>query len=498
MGKSKKIFSGMVWTVIQNVVNILYGLVSVPFLINYFGKEEYGLIGIALSVNTYVQLLDMGMNNANVKFFAEYLSKGEYDKYQKYFSLTHLLYIVIGLLNTIILLVVSFYADSLFKVTPEQAVTLMHLLWVLAINATFSWISVCFDQLLRAEEFIDWIIKRSTVLKLLQFVVLAAVLWGHLSIEEYFVGHVFLVTAILPLTIIKAKKTQPWLKMNFAFDKTTFKTVMPYVLAIFSFGVSQFLASSSRPIFLGALSGPSSVAEYQVMVTITSVITIFTGAFTQVLLPFATKLAVNNDRDNLKRVIYQGSKYVNILLILLVFSIIASCTPILRLYVGESFVSISHWLIVWLLMLLLSHRNVMTSIVFSQKNLKVVAKMGLIAATIAILLYCLLIPRYGVGGVVIGYLAHELIHTLFYYFYYFPKVLLFRTPSFLIKTIIPVWIVAVTIVVLLNFISTRLQLNDFSVIFINVFLFTLIFSVFVWFIYLNKDDKKFLVSLIRR
>ena len=149
-------------------------------------------------------------------------------------------------------------------------------------------------------------------------------------------------------------------------------------------------------------------------------------------------------------------------------------------------------------MLLLSHRNVMTSIVFSQKNLKVVAKMGLIAATIAILLYCLLIPRYGVGGVVIGYLAHELIHTLFYYFYYFPKVLLFRTPSFLIKTIIPVWIVAVTIVVLLNFISTRLQLNDFSVIFINVFLFTLIFSVFVWFIYLNKDDKKFLVSLIRR
>lgn len=498
MGKSKKIFSGLVWTVVQNIVSILYGLISVPFLINYFGKEEYGLIGIALSVNTYVQLLDMGMNNANVKFFAEYLSKGERDKYQKYFSLTHLLYLVIGLLNTIILLVVAFYTDSLFKVTPEQAITLRNLLWVLAINATFSWLSVCFDQLLRANEFVDWIIKRSTFLKLLQFVVLAVVLFWHLSIEAYFVGYIFIVTAILPLTIRKAKNIQPWLKLNFAFDKTTFKSVMPYVLAIFSFGVFQFLASSSRPVFLGVFSGPSSVAEYQVMVTITSVITIFTGAFTQVLLPFVTKLAVNNDRVNLERVIYQGSKYVNILLTILVFSIIVSCAQLLHLYVGDDFVGISKWLVLWLLMLLLSHRNVMTSIVFSQKNLKIVAIMGCVAAVVATLLYYLLIPRFGVGGVVIGYLAHELIHTLFYYFYYFPKILYFKTPLFLIKSIAPVWLIAIILVSILYVISTRLSMDDITYILFNVILFFLIFASYIWFIYLDKEDKKYLISLIRR
>lgn len=498
MGKSKKIFSGLVWTVIQNTVNILYGLISVPFLISYFGKEEYGLIGIALSVNTYVQLLDMGMNNANVKFFAEYLSKGEHDKYQKYFSLTHLLYLVIGLLNAIILIVVSFYTDFLFKVTPEQAITLRNLLWILAINATFSWLSVCFDQLLRANEFIDWIIKRSTFLKLLQFVVLAVVLFGHLSIEAYFVGHVFIVTAILPLTILKAKKTQPWLKLNFSFDKTTFKTVMPYVLAIFSFGVFQFLASSSRPVFLGFFSGPSSVAEYQVMLTITSVITIFTGAFTQVLLPFVTKLAVSNDRNNLERVIFQGSKYVNILLTLLVFSIIASCTPLLHMYVGDNFIGISKWLMIWLLMLLLSHRNVMTSIVFSQKNLKVVAFMGFSAASIAIIVYCIFIPLYGVGGVVIGYFIHEFIHTLFYYFYYFPRVLHFRTSAFFIKSIIPIWFIALALVFVIYFVTSNLMLNDISYILLNASLYMLVFSLYIWFIYLKQDDKKYLLSLIRK
>lgn len=492
------IVSGMVWTIIQNVVSILYGLVSVPFLINYFGKEEYGLIGIALSVNTYVQLLDMGMNNANVKFFAEYLEKGENDKYQKYFSLTHLLYLVIGIINTIVLLVVSFYADSIFKVSAEQAVTLRNLLLVLAFNATFSWLSVCFDQLLRASEYIDWIIRRSTLLKILQFGVLAVVIIWKLSIEAYFFGFVFLSTIILPLTVLKAKTIQPWLKLKFSFDKATFYSVMPYILSVFSFGIFQFLASSSRSLFLGIFSGPSSVAEYQVMLTITSVVTIFTGAFTQVLLPFVTKLAVNKDRKNLERVIYQGSKYVNILLAILVFSLIASCAPLLRIYVGDSFVAISKWLTLWLLMLLLSHRNVMTSVVFSQKNLKPIAVMGFIAATVAILLYYLLIPKFGVGGVVIGYFVHELIHTIFYYFYYFPRVLCFNTPSFFVKSILPVWIIAISLVVILYVITKNILLSDIVYILVNLFLFFIIFVSYIWFIFLNKDDKNYLVSLIRK
>ena len=101
--KSKTILSGLAWTVIQNAVNILYGLVAVPFLISFYGKEEYGLIGLAFSVNAYITLLDMGMTNSNVRFFSEYIAKGDIDRVQRLFSLTHLIYLVIGILNTILL-----------------------------------------------------------------------------------------------------------------------------------------------------------------------------------------------------------------------------------------------------------------------------------------------------------------------------------------------------------------------------------------------------------
>lgn len=63
MSSSKKIVSGVIWSTFVNVINALYGFVAVPILINHFGKAEYGLIGLAMSVNVYMNLMDMGFNS---------------------------------------------------------------------------------------------------------------------------------------------------------------------------------------------------------------------------------------------------------------------------------------------------------------------------------------------------------------------------------------------------------------------------------------------------
>ena len=107
MSKGTTIASGVSWSIIQNIVSILYGIVSVPFLINYFGKAEYGLIGLATSVNVYVQLMDMGMSSTNVKFFSEFLVNGDKDKIQRLFSTMHSMYLIIGFINSVILFVLS-------------------------------------------------------------------------------------------------------------------------------------------------------------------------------------------------------------------------------------------------------------------------------------------------------------------------------------------------------------------------------------------------------
>ena len=149
---SQRIFSGVAWTVVLNIVNAVYGFVSVPLLINYFGKAEYGLIGLAMSINVYMQLMDMGLNSTNVRFFSNWLSKRENEKVKSGFSVSLLFYGTVGLINAVILLVVAYFSNSIFNLTTEQNVIIKHLFYILAVSAIVSWYSSSFDQLISATE----------------------------------------------------------------------------------------------------------------------------------------------------------------------------------------------------------------------------------------------------------------------------------------------------------------------------------------------------------
>lgn len=490
------IFSGVVWTIAQNIVNILYGIISVPFLLAYFGKEEYGLIGLALSVNVYIQLLDMGMTNSNVRFFSEFIAKKEDEKTQRLFSLVQLFYFCVGILNTIILFSISFYVDRLFKISYEQAIVLRNLLWILALNSTFSWISICFDQYLCANELIDWIKKRATFLKILQFIILLVTVHFKLSIELYFFAYIFSITMILPLTIIKTHKISPLLKMRLYFDKEMFLIIFPYAFSIFSFSIFHFLAFNFRPLFLGNMLGPAAVAEFNIMNTIASVVTILSGSFMQVLLPIVTKMTVNVDRDGIDTIIYEGTKYVNILLSVVIFTLIFSINELFTLYVGAEYTSLSKWMILWLLTLLLSHRNVMTSLVFTEKKLTSIAVMGGISMLLAICCYYMFIPKYGVGGVVIGFTVHELIHTLFYYLYFLPKKFQINTLRVFTNSVLLTWLLYSSVCVLLLFILDNKQIGYWLTIGKSCIIIGVLFLL-TWTVLLKRKDKHFLYSFIK-
>lgn len=497
ISKAKVIVSGVSWTIVQNLVSILYGVVSVPFLINYFGKGQYGLIGLALSVNVYLQLMDMGLTSTNVKFLSEYLAKGQRIQMQKIYSLTHLIYLVIGLLNTFVLFILSFYVDDIFNLTTEQEPILRHLLLILALNATFSWVSECYDQFLRAYELVDWIKRRATILKLAQFFVLFLTILLKLSIEIYFFMYTFVITLILPLTILKAKKIAPDIKYYLHFDKELFKQIYPFALSIFSFSIFQFLALNSRPLIIGNISGAEEVADYNIMYTITMVVMVFSNSFMQVLIPIVSKMRVSNDITNIKKIMSEGTKYVTILLTVIILLLILSLREILILYVGEAYVNLSSWLSLWLLVLLLSHRNVMTSMVFTETRLNSVMLMGFCAMVVAFIAYFMLIPYFGVGGVIIGFALHELIHTLFYYLYFMPTKCKVNALPIFFKSVLPVWILLGTESFLLLVLWNLSSFSGLSLIILKTISACFLFFSTIWTFFLNRQNRAFVITTLK-
>lgn len=496
MGSAKKVASGVIWSLIVNLVNAIYGFISVPILINYFGKGEYGIIGLAMSINVYMQLMDMGFNSTNVRFFSTWLAKKDFVKTKKLFQTSLAFYGIIGLLNGLILLGVSFFSEPLFHLTGDQDLILKNLFYILAVSAIISWYSSCFDQLIRATENVAWIQRRTLVPKLLQIVILFVTVYGHLSIGWYFFLTTFALFAILPLSVKKIRKEVSFISFAPKFDKATFKEILPYCLNIFSFGLFQFSFYNLRPVFLGMQGTIESVADYRVLNGIVGIVSLFGSSFLSVLLPSASKAVAQHNQDAYYRIAYDGTKYITIVLCFCAFGMMTVGREVITMYVGESFLYLIPWFNLWLLCTLGVHNQAISSLILSGSDIRAITYNTVVASIVGLLLSWFLIPYFQIGGVVIAFIVYLLIQLLFFYIYYWPKKMSIDSGKVLLRSFLPYVISGCALYWLIDHFFV-FQASTFVLFLVKGSVFAIVF-ILVVLLLMGKDDERYLMSIIRK
>lgn len=495
MGSSNKIFSGVFWSVITSIVNALYGFIMVPILITHFGKAEYGLIGLAHSVNAYMQLMDMGLTSTNVRFFSNWLAGGDESKVKKLFSTCTAFYGCVGFINAAVLLIVMLFSSTLFNVTPEQDIILKKLLGILAIAALINWFTSCYNQIIQATENVAWTQKRLLITKVLMVCALIVTIWLNLSITVYFALTILCNWLILPWVIRKVKQVAPMVNFMPRFDKTVFLDILPYTFNIFLFSIFQFSYLNLQPIFLGVRNTVESVADYKVVMGIVGICSVVTNVFLNAMLPSSSKAVANNDKNAFDKIAYQGTKYIMIFLGFCVFGMITVDKNLLVLYVGDSFLYLIPCLNIILLSLLSRHLNAIASLILGGTNLKPIVYMTAFSAIIALVVSWLLIPSYGVLAVAFSILCFELLQALFYYLYYFPKVMNIRSGYIFTTTFIPITLMGVTCCFLASLVPST------SSLWIDVIVKGCTFAlgyVLMMFLYVNNEDKAFILRMLKR
>lgn len=437
MGSSKKIVSGVVWSTIVNIVNALYGFIAVPILINHFGKAEYGLIGLAMSVNVYMNLMDMGFSSTNVRFFSTWLAHGKHERLLKGFQTSLSFYGIIGLINTVVLLFIAYCSDSLFNVSQTQNIILKHLFYILAVSALCQWISSCFDQIIRATENVAWIQKITLVSKILMMLVLIFTVFFDFSIELYFFMTCLAQLTIVPMSVSMIKKQISFISFVPKWDRQSFKEMLPYCLNIFSFSLFQFSFYNLRPVFLGIQGSVESVADYRILNGIIGIVTMLGGAFIGVLLPSTSKLVANHDKNAYYKVAYDGTKYISILICFCCFGMMAVGPEVLTLYVGKAYLYLVPWFNLWLLCTLGTHNQAISSLILASDDVRAISYSSIAASVIGLILSWLLIPKYQIGGVCIAFAVYMLVQMLFYYCFYWPIKMKINSLTVFLKCFLP-------------------------------------------------------------
>lgn len=495
MGSAKKIARGAIWNTMANIVNGIYGFISVPLLIAYFGKSNYGLIGLALSVNVYLNLMDLGLNSTNVRFFSNWIAKGEKDKVGKLFETSLSFYGVVGLLNAIIMFVIGLFAGQIFHLNAEQGTILMHLFFILAISAFISWYTSCFDQLIQANEYVGWTNQIKLLAKLLQCVILILTLTLKFNIETFYALTTFSMFIVIPFCVHKIRKLCPYIHFKPHFDKALFKEILPYSLNIFSFGIFQFSFYNLRPVFLGLQGTPSDVTDFRVLNGIASIVMMLGGSFMGVFLPSVTKAVAQNNTAAIDHVTYDGTKYISIVLCFCSFGVISVAPELLNIYVGPSFSYLSIWLVLWLLIMTLSHNQAISALILAGSDIRAITYSSITAAVLGLLVCWFTIPKYQVGATIIAYAVYMLVQMGFYYFYYWPRKMQINSWKVFSQSYGPYLLLGGLLAwgcSEMNFVD-----NKWAEFFIKGLSFAVLYVVLSYFM-LNKNDKQFFKKLVSK
>ncbi|NQU85767.1 MAG: hypothetical protein HQ541_08405 [Mariniphaga sp.] len=496
-----KILSGSFWGVASVIYDSIAKFITIPLLIGFFGKGDYGLIALAFSLNVYLRMFDMGVGIGAIRYFSMWLVKHDTDKIIKASQSSIVFYGIIGIINTTILILVGKYANFLFELNPEQENIFRWMMYILAASTIINWLSYNVKQLLTANEDLAWINQLTILTSTLSLAAAILTIKFKLSLPVYFGMYIFSAIITFPINIFRLKKLniKPLKLLIPKWHYPIFKEILKYSLAIFAMGIFQVSAVSLRPVLLGSFTpgGVGVVTDYRVLETICLFVITLGGIFNQVLLPASSKNLAAGDTKRTEALVYQGTKYVSIFLGLVIFGITINARLLLDIYVGEEFLHLTIWLVFWLLTLLKLHVAPVSNLILSTGKTKPLVLASAIGFVASATLTITLAPVYEVGAAVIGYLVYVIIQLGFSYFYYIPYILkldgsrIFK--SFFIPTLLA-GIAAVAVLLINRYISINSSLVR---IIIQSIMFTVFFAGLCLSFILKPKELKYLVQKVK-
>lgn len=423
------------WSTLQKLLTAIVGFISVPLLLGYYGKAEYGVLGIATACNSYMLLLDLGMNTGAIKYFSQWRTESKQGLISRVARTNITFYSFVALLNILVLLALALWGESLFAINHEQFLTLRDCLLIISAFSLFSWGATTFNQLLIANLQIAFTMQMQCIVALLKMLLIGMVFVLHLSITTYFL----LLTCVVSLLIIPYALYCNRLKLVDsllpAFYWSDFKIVLSFSLSIFALSLFQMTAAQSRPIVLSifAESGADVVAEFRIIEVFPQLIIMICGTFSTIFLPKATELATKGQQADIAVFDYKWTILTSIIANCLCFPVILCGREILAAYVGPEYDYLNIWLVIWTACLLFQvHSTPTNALVLAYGKTRILVVASAVACVISIFVNALLAESFGVGATVIGYSIYILINLCCYYGYYIKKTLkLSRVKAFL-------------------------------------------------------------------
>jgi O-antigen/teichoic acid export membrane protein len=414
MSRSKRFIAGTIAGYGSIGANVLFTLLSVPLALIYLDKEQFGLWALAVQINGYLSLVELGMGNAILRCIADHKDKVNGGEYGSHLLTGGLVFILQGLLIASLGLLFSCFAPYLFSIPGHLAENFRFLLILLS---GFSGLSVASRSLgspLWAFQRIDMVnicFTLGTILSL-------AGLWMGFKLGYGIIAFPLaqipaaILTPLLYVTVCKKNSYYPkneyWSKPSW----NIFIEIFKHGRDVFLIQVGNQLLNASQIIIISRFIGLGAAATYAVGTKLYTMGIMLLSNPVSSATPGLTEIYVNDDYKRFVTRYWDLSK----------ITLAASAIIAVGIVTGNSsFVSIwTNDVIKWswtcdallgALIIVKTFTTGLSNLFSIAKNWERIRYLSITESLVYVPLAILLAKKFGVEGVLAGSLLAHLIIT---------------------------------------------------------------------------------------
>jgi O-antigen/teichoic acid export membrane protein len=421
-------------------VNIVLGIVLMPFTMSYLGKAEYGLWMLAASMTAYLQLLDLGYGNGLVRQVTQADVRGSEDEINVILSTFFVVYLLIGLVALCAVAGLAVFVLPRFSnLSQEQVETARWVLAILGIRAAVAFPMGVFGAVSTARQRFaatGWV---AIAVALLQALAIYVVLRAGYGLVTLVTATSLIGLASYLLYAAIARAAFPGMRLSISrFSRQQVREVTAFSLYLFLISVAMQLGYNLDNVVIAAFAGTSAVAVYAVAFRLADFQRQLCNQFNGLLFPLLVRFKEADDASLLRMTLLDGTRIALGMVTGVTVCLVAFGDSLIYAWMGPGFAES-----VWPLYVLAAAGVVLVAagplgnLLLAGGRHRLVAFSTLGEAIANLLLSIWLVKRYGIIGAALGTAISVTISNVFIQLPAACRMLHVRIPSFLWQVAAP-------------------------------------------------------------
>ncbi|MGM0198690.1 flippase [Enterococcus sp. DIV1314a] len=399
----KTVVSNGILNGIKQSSQVLFSLITIPYITRVLGVERYGTINYSNSVVSYFVLLAaLGINTYAVREGSiRRRNKFEISKFaSEMFS--------INIISTLIAYLLLFITISINRFAPYREIMLIQSLVIIFNTVGMDWVNVVYEDY-------RYLTIRYVIIQGLSII---AMFFFVKNTEDYLMYAVISVIAIAGANMLNFIYIHKYIDFKFIFNKAILLHIKP-ILILFANAVAITIYVNSDITMLGLMKDDYSVGVYSLSSKIYSVIKLVISSLIVVTIPRLSEMVGNNEFEKYNRFLKSIFGYTLVLTVPITVGVFSLSKPLMFVMGGDQYVIGFTSLMLLSIGVLFSVMGyfITNCILITSKYEKQVFIITLIGAIVNIVLNLFFISRFNYLGASITTVFSELIVAIMGFLY---------------------------------------------------------------------------------